>query len=95
MAIEIVIPVVEDAARQALTLAPAARLTPDGMIGLVDNGKFRAREILVAVADRMVAAGLAGSYAVHTKPSASRPIGSEDHAELAARSRLVLTGVGD
>ena len=95
MAIEIVIPVVEDAPREALAFAPAALLTADGVIGLVDNGKYRAREILIAVAERMIAVGLAGSYAVHTKPSASRPIGSEDHAELAARARLVLTGVGD
>jgi hypothetical protein len=66
-----------------------------GTLTLIENGKPNSRELLeligAAVRNRL---GLA-EVTVFSKGSASRPIDDDVARMLAARSRLVLTGVGD
>jgi hypothetical protein len=81
--------------------APPAELAPrraarDGaVLALIENGKPHARDLL-----QMVAAELRGPLGLadvltFSKPSASRPIAEDEARMLAARSHLVVTGVGD
>lgn len=79
---------------------PTVRLAPrralDGpVIGLVDNGKPRARELLELVAAELHARFGAGEVALLRKPSAAYTITPEQASDMAARAHVVVTGVGD
>src|SRR5580658_1707503 len=62
---------------------------------IIENGKPKARALLLAIAEglREHLAGL--TVEVVSKSSASWPISAEDARSIAARSDLVLTGLGD
>jgi hypothetical protein len=66
-----------------------ARLT------VIDNGKPRAQELLGGIAAQLVERYGLGSYAVFTKPSASKVITDDDAATIAESADVVLTGLGD
>lgn len=95
MSIEIVVPVppVERAAPAAL----AATLPVEGarMLGIVDNAKHNARRLLEYLGERLVAAGVVDEVLVHTKPAPGKVMAVEPRSEMAARARLVISGVGD
>lgn len=95
MPIEVVVPVPDDVPSGDVRRAPAAQFGSDAVIALISNGKHRARDVLVAVAERLIASGRAGSYVEHAKPSASAPIDTATRTRMLARARIVLTGVGD
>ena len=86
------------------TLAPAgadrdlaARPTNlDGaVLGLVNNGKTRGREILQRVADNLAARhGIRGTILV-TKPDSSFPAAPEDVEMLAADATAIIAAIGD
>ena len=68
----------------------AERTGEAGVLTLIENGKYRARELL-----RFLGQALDLEFEVFSKPAASKPIDADEARMLAARSRLVLTGIGD
>jgi hypothetical protein len=77
-------------------LAPRGELPDQAVIGLIANGKPLAKEILTVLAqevakriDRDVTLDLVA------KPSAAYPIDDDEAKLLAARSHLVIAGLGD
>lgn len=67
------------------------------VLTLIDNGKPKAREILATIAEELSRTHPRIRFVVevHSKPSAAAPIDADTAQRLAARSRMVLTGVGD
>lgn len=64
-------------------------------IGLVDNGKPRARELLELVARELHARLGDGAVELLRKQSAAYAITPEQARDMAARAHMVVTGVGD
>jgi hypothetical protein len=74
----------------------ATRRRPDATvtIGLIDNGKPHAHELLVGIADALVRRGVGGDYFTVRKLFAGQPMPDEQRAEMLARAHLVISGVG-
>lgn len=69
---------------------------PDGArLTVIDNGKPRAKDLLCRIADRVGDKLRIGEVDIHTKPSAGAPIDADVARMLAARSHLVISGLGD
>ena len=65
------------------------------VLGLVNNGKTRGREILQRVADNLAARhGIRGTILV-TKPDSSFPAVPEDVEMLAADATAIIAAIGD
>ncbi|HEY1133822.1 MAG TPA: UGSC family (seleno)protein [Nocardioides sp.] len=64
-------------------------------IGLVDNGKPKARELLVLLAEELAARVPVASTHLVSKPSAASPLDDAEADALAAASDVVVTGLGD
>lgn len=79
---------------QTVQLAPRRPLSRP-VIGLVDNGKPRARELLELLAAELHARLGGGEVALLRKPSAAYTIAPEQARDMAARAHVVVTGVGD
>lgn len=62
---------------------------------LVENGKPNARALLGYVADELRSRLPLAAVDVHSKPAAGKPIDADTADMLAARSHLVISGVGD
>jgi hypothetical protein len=82
-------------ALDALELAPRRALPDHPVIGLVDNGKPHARELLELLAAEIRSRVGDGEVVLLRKPSAAYPISVEQASDMAARAHLVITGVGD
>ena len=67
----------------------------DAVLGLVDNNKPRARDLLEALGRVLVRRGVVASTFTVTKASASEPVNAEQRAELLARAHVIVSGVGD
>jgi hypothetical protein len=65
------------------------------VLGLIDNAKPRAGDLLLALGRVLERKGVVGSYFTVRKGSASEPIDPEQRAELLARAHLIVSGVGD
>lgn len=77
------------APRRAHGTADALHLT------LIENGKPNARTLLGFVADELRSRLPLAAVDVHSKPAAGKPIDADVADMLAARSHLVISGVGD
>lgn len=79
------------------TVALAARSTSyaGGLLTIIDNGKPRAQALMRRIGDRLCERLDLSGLEVHTKGSPAVPIDADITRMLAARSRLVLTGLGD
>jgi hypothetical protein len=62
---------------------------------LVENGKPNARVLLGYVAEELRSRLPVATVDVHAKPAAGKPIDADVADMLAARSHLVIAGVGD
>lgn len=62
---------------------------------LIENGKPNARSLLGFVADELRSRLPLAAVDVHSKPAAGKPIDADTADMLAARSHLVISGVGD
>lgn len=80
---------VSRAPRQARSTAGPLHLT------LVENGKPNARILLGYVADELRSRLPLATVDVHAKPAAGKAIDADVADMLAARSHLVISGVGD
>ena len=65
------------------------------VLGLIDNSKARAGDLLAALARVLERQGLVASYFTVRKASPSEPINKEQRAELLARAHVIVSGVGD
>jgi hypothetical protein len=73
----------------------AREVKPLRVLGLLDNSKPGAQDVLVATARQMVAHGAAERYFVIRKASSGRPMTSDDEAGLLRDVDAVITGVSD
>lgn len=64
-------------------------------VTLIENGKPNARKLLGEVADELRSRLPLATVDVHSKPAAGKPIDADVADMLAARSHLVISGVGD
>jgi len=78
-----------------LALAPRRVPTEGARLLIVDNAKPRGRDLMVRIADRIATRLRVAEVDVHTKPSAGAPLDADVTRMLAARSRLVISGLGD
>lgn len=72
-----------------------ARGTDPLQLTLIENGKPNARALLGYVADELHSRLPLAAVDVHSKPAAGKPIDADTADMLAARSHLVISGVGD
>jgi len=81
--------------RPVAPLAPRRPLPDTPLLTLIENGKPKARQLLELLAERL--RPRLGDLAVETfsKPSAAKPISADEARLMAARSHLVITGLGD
>lgn len=93
--IQVHVPTAPEMPVPAITLADRPPLDGPVRIGLVDNGKPRARELLQLVADEIGRRVPVAHVELTSKPSAANPITEQEAAALAARADLVITGLGD
>ena len=94
--ITVIRPDTEAPPASTVELAPRGELPERPVVGLIANGKPLAKEILTVLAqevakrlDRDVTLDLVA------KPSAAYPIEDDEAKLLAARSHLVIAGLGD
>lgn len=64
-------------------------------LGLVDNGKPRARELLTMLAEEIGRLTPVRSVELISKTSAANPISEEEAADLASRVDVAVAGLGD
>jgi len=65
------------------------------VLGLIDNGKGRACDILEAIARQLEQRGLVASHFMWRKGSAGKPITPAERADMLARADVIVSGVGD
>ena len=88
-------PDLQDAPLPAAVIAPRL-VPPDGFrITLINNGKPRTLQLLTYLAEAFGRQQAVRSVEVHSKPSAGSPIDEATANTIAARSDLVITGLGD
>lgn len=83
---------------QDIAAAPLASRggLPDRIrLTIIDNGKPRGRDLMSRIAERLRTRLPLAQVDVHTKPSAGAPIDADVARMLAARSHLVISGLGD
>ena len=88
-------PVDATAPPATITLAARGGLPPRPVIGLVDNRKPHARELLELLAEELRARLGDAEIVLVQKQSAGHPMAPEQASDMAARAHLVITGVGD
>ncbi len=76
-------------------LAPRKPLPEGAHLTLIDNSKPRAKDLMVRIAERLRTRLPIGEIEVLTKPTAGAPIDADTARMLAARSHLVISGLGD
>lgn len=76
-------------------LAPRGQHPDGARLLIVDNAKPRARALLTMMAERVTERLRIAEIEVHTKASAGAPLDADVTRMLAARSRLVISGLGD
>lgn len=74
---------------------PARSVADPLQLTLIENGKPNARTLLGHVADELRSRLRLATVDVHSKPAAGKPIDADMADMLAARSHLVISGVGD
>lgn len=79
----------------ALELAPRGDVPAAASLTVVDNGKPGANALLTRMAEHLRERLALGKVEVYTKASAGKPLAEDETRMLAARSHLVITGLGD
>lgn len=98
MTIEVVLPAPrgkQGAARPAGPRHIWKPLPAKPVIGLIDNSKTRASDLLENIARILERRGIAASHFMIRKPTASHTITQEDRAQLLARAHMIVSGIGD
>ena len=97
MALEYILPVPPEPKPSAADTPPHVwkKLPAKPVLGLIDNGKTRARDLLVGVAKLLEKQGLIDSHFILRKPTAAHTITMEDRVDLRARAHLIISAIGD
>lgn len=82
-------------AERSLSRATALASLDGKTIGILENGKLNAPEMLREVADLFVARHGCTIRAVYSKSNASAPAPAETLAQAAAEVDFLITGLGD
>ncbi len=88
-------PVYEDVQAAQVAMSPRFTPTEPVVIGVIDNAKNNAKELLTYVAEGLRAHLPVADIVVHSKSAAGKPIDSDDAEMLAARAHLIISGLGD
>jgi hypothetical protein len=75
--------------------APRLTTLAGKRVGLLDNSKYKADQLLDALADILDAEHGCTDVVRRRKPSASKPVAPEVIEEFGTRCDLVIVGVGD
>ena len=86
---------VSEVASVARAPRPSRRAAEPLNVTLIENGKPNARTLLGHVAGELRSRLPLATVDVHSKPAAGKPIDADVADMLAARSHLVISGVGD
>lgn len=78
-----------------LAMAPRGSLPDDARLVIVENRKPNARVLLGMIGDRLQDLLPIREVEIHSKPSAAAPLDADVTKMLAARSHLVISGLGD
>ena len=80
----------------ALTLATRTELPERAVIGIIDNRKALAKELLTILASE-IGERLQREVEIvlHSKPGPSLPIPDDEALQFAARCHVVISGLGD
>ena len=93
--IQVHIPCLPESETEQVPMAAREVATGRLRLGLIDNGKPRARELLHMLAEELEARLPIASVELISKTSAANPISDEEAAALAARVDLAIAGLGD
>lgn len=88
-------PTYEEPHTAAATLAPRLMPTDPVTITIVENAKPNAKQLLGHIAEELRSRIPVADIIMHSKPAASKPIDADDAEMLAARSHMVISGLGD
>jgi hypothetical protein len=88
-------PDIDDPPVERVQLAPRGELPEDATLLLIDNGKAKAKSLLLHLSEELKQRMSIGSVEVISKPGAGYVIEDEQVAELAPRVDLVIAGLGD
>lgn len=80
---------------RAFDLAPRGGHPDDAHLLIVDNAKPRAKALMTRIADRVRDRLRVAEVEVYTKISAGKALDADETRMLAARSHLVISGLGD
>jgi hypothetical protein len=78
-----------------LHMADRAKLLDSARLTIIDNGKAKARDLMLLIADELKLRYPLKSVDVFSKGSASRVINEEEVSAIAENSDLVIAGLGD
>jgi len=97
MAFEIVLPVPSyKRAKPVPTKQHVWRVAPGKpVLGLIDNSKFNASNLLESLARNLVERGFAASWFIIRKPNGGVTITESDRKKLFAEAGVIIAGVGD
>src|SRR5918997_5498826 len=90
--IRVVDPITEPTAASGFTYAPRLRELQGKRVGIIDDSKRNARELLEAIYDELNAQYGFTSLEYHRKPSASRPVDPAVLEDLRQKCDLVIVG---
>lgn len=93
--ITVLTPVYEDTGSKEVRMADRSMPTEPVTITVIENSKPHAKELLGYVAEGLRDRLPVAEIIVHSKPAAGKPIDADDAEMLAARSHLVISGLGD
>ncbi len=88
-------PDLEDPAVEPVQLAARGRLPDAAHLLLVDNGKAKAKDLLLYIAAELEQRLPIATVEVVSKPGAGYVLEDDQVAELAGRADLVIAGLGD
>jgi len=94
-AITVLTPVYGATKPEAVRMADRSTPTEPVTITVIDNSKPQAKELLSYVAEGLRERLPVADVVVHSKSTAGKPIDADEAEMLAARSHLVITGLGD
>lgn len=93
--IEVLRPDVSPEESSPVDLASRGEAPDDAHLTIIENGKPNARPLLEHVAEELRERLPVAEVETVSKPSAAKPIDADEARMLAARSHLVITGLGD
>lgn len=88
-------PVYEEAQVDEVAMAPRRTPSEPVVIGVIENAKNNAKELLTYLAEGLRDRLPVADIVVHSKSAAGKPIDADAAEMLAARSHLIISGLGD